>query len=320
MDTSNYILCKNFLSGNCRFGNSCKFVHSIPHTYSNKRLCKHFIAEYCRFGNTCKFVHQLPFARFDSKCETATHESNTSVFQNHEKVFARQFLQPECPRNITSANPLQSLAKQGSVNPVHRNTETRVSKQNAYSYNSNALISTIDPVQNSALKKYMNQGNIDTIPEAFIVFSLPRVNWQNSPWVENYEIRGYDFERITDKNLVLISQIKFWPESWACPRVIDMQFWMKDKKIYMHSDCSDEGIDFTSFLKRNAISDLFYYNDYRSIIFSFFRLYAKNKDFLLKLFVAGKLIYVREIGMIIRNFVVELSQPMMDRKKLLSLK
>lgn len=51
MNTQSNKICNNFLNGNCKFGDKCKFSHE-------KEECRHFRDfGVCKYGDQCKYIH-----------------------------------------------------------------------------------------------------------------------------------------------------------------------------------------------------------------------------------------------------------------------
>ncbi|KAJ0064181.1 hypothetical protein NL108_001494 [Boleophthalmus pectinirostris] len=48
-------ICRRFLSGNCIYGDGCRFRHVRP-----TQMCRHFLKGDCWFGDRCKFLHVFP--------------------------------------------------------------------------------------------------------------------------------------------------------------------------------------------------------------------------------------------------------------------
>lgn len=60
-------VCKFFISGGCRFGDSCRNVHPgvpVPPTaggqHQQQRICHFFLAGNCTYGNSCRNLHTQP--------------------------------------------------------------------------------------------------------------------------------------------------------------------------------------------------------------------------------------------------------------------
>lgn len=51
------VLCRFFLSGNCRYGQNCYFSHDIENSHRESSVCKYYLLGCCAFGENCFFQH-----------------------------------------------------------------------------------------------------------------------------------------------------------------------------------------------------------------------------------------------------------------------
>lgn len=49
-------LCKYYPTGSCKYGDSCRNLHTVPESYESPP-CKFFVSGRCKLGDTCRFRH-----------------------------------------------------------------------------------------------------------------------------------------------------------------------------------------------------------------------------------------------------------------------
>ncbi|KJE97146.1 zinc finger protein [Capsaspora owczarzaki ATCC 30864] len=60
MDKSGAEICKLFLRGQCKKGNSCAFRHTRT---DKKVVCKHWLRGLCKKGEHCEFLHEYDMSK-----------------------------------------------------------------------------------------------------------------------------------------------------------------------------------------------------------------------------------------------------------------
>ena len=71
---SNNKICKFFMTGTCKKGKDCEFIH-------NDNLCKHFFKGICKFGDKCKLSHDFEVPKNNNKKPLKLIKKNTESFE-----------------------------------------------------------------------------------------------------------------------------------------------------------------------------------------------------------------------------------------------